>query len=127
MKWMRHLPVKTAQAAWPLVQRFNKHFERRTHQPSWAPEPLLKSREKSFPTLGWPRETDSLCPRCVKEVRTDILSGRRALSELIDGKPGEVRARILERDGQILMEKTCERHGTVTDVMAIDPEFLRRI
>lgn len=119
--------VRAAQAAWPLMRWLNTKFERRSFQPGWAPAPLAKSRERSFPQLGWPRETDSLCPRCVKEVREEILSGRKKLTELCDGKPGEVRARIIERDGKILMEKECEKHGVISDVMAIDPEFLRRI
>ena len=62
-------------------------------------------------------------PTLRQEVRSDILSGRKDLSELTTGKPGEVRARIIERDGKILMEKGCEKHGTFTDVMAIDPGF----
>lgn len=119
--------VRAAQATWPLMKWLNTRFERPGFQPSWAPAPLAKSRERSFPQLGWPRETDSLCPRCVKEVRTEILSGRKKLTELCDGKPGEVRARIVERDGQIVMEKECPKHGPLSDVMAIDPEFLRRI
>ncbi|HEY8038440.1 MAG TPA: radical SAM protein [Polyangiaceae bacterium] len=88
---------------------------------------MPKRRERTFPQLGWPRETDSLCPRCVKEVRTQILSGERALSSLVDGKPGEIRARIVEQDGQVKMVKTCPTHGRFEDVMAIDPAFLRRI
>lgn len=119
--------VRAAQAAWPLIKWMNTQFERPAFQPNWAPAPLAKSRERTFPQLGWPRETDSLCPRCVKEVREEILSGRKKLTELCDGKPGEVRARIIERDGQILMEKECPKHGLLSDVMAIDPEFLRRI
>lgn len=116
-----------ARAAWPLVARFNAAFERPSPKPTWAPAPLQKRRERSFPQLGWPRETDSLCPRCVKEVRAQILSGERALSTLVDGKPGEIRAHIVEEDGQVKMIKTCPTHGRFEDVMAIDPAFLRRI
>ena len=84
---------RTARAAWPLVQRYNRAFERPSPHPAWAPRPLPKRRERSMPQLGWPRETDSLCPRCVKDVRASILSGERDLSTLIDGKPGEIRAK----------------------------------
>src|SRR5262249_50694423 len=118
---------RSAHAAWPLVQRYNRAFERPSPQPKWAPSPLLKRRERSFPELGWPRETDSLCPRCVKEVRTQILTGEKDISTLIDGKPGEVRATILEEDGVLKMVKTCAAHGRVEDVMSIDPAFTRRI
>src|SRR5580658_132592 len=79
---------RMAKAVWPLVQTANRAFERPSPHPSWAPAPLLKRRERSFPQLGWPRETDSLCPRCVKEVRTAVMNGERELSTLTRGKPG---------------------------------------
>src|SRR5580704_12821382 len=118
---------RSARAAWPLVRGYNRAFQRPSPHPPWAPGPLLKRRERSMPQLGWPRETDSLCPRCVKDVRTAILSGERDLSTLIDGKPGEIRATILEEDGQVKMVKTCDVHGRFEDVMSMDPAFLRRI
>src|SRR5262245_37170518 len=127
MSLIQHLPVRLARAAWPLVSRLNQTFERPAPQPGWAPARLLKSREKTFPQLGWPRTTDSLCPRCVKQVREEILSGRRQLSELTTGKPGEIKAEIREEDGRIIMDKTCPEHGRFIDVMAIDPSFLQRI
>src|SRR5207237_394037 len=124
---LEKLACSTARVAWPLVKRYNARFERPGKQPKWAPAPLLKRRERSFPQLGWPRTTDSLCPRCVKDARTAILDGKRALSELIEGKPGEIRADIVEENGQIVMKKSCPTHGSFTDVMAIDPEWMARI
>jgi uncharacterized radical SAM superfamily Fe-S cluster-containing enzyme len=124
---LERLAATTAKAAWPAVKFYNAKFERPSAQPAWAPAPLLKRRERTFPQLGWPRTTDSLCPRCVKEVRTAIFDGTRSFSELIDGKPGEIKAEILEEDGKIVMKKTCQRHGTFTDVMAMDPDWLKRI
>ena len=127
LRLAERLASGAAKAAWPLVQRFNKAFERPAPSPSWAPGPLLKRRERTFPTFGWPRETDSLCPSCVKEVRAEILSGRRAVSDLIDEKPGEVRASIVLEDGVVKMKKSCPKHGAVEDVISIDPKFLERI
>ena len=118
---------RAAEAAWPLVQKYNVTFERPSPQPGWAPAPLMKRREKTFPQLGWPRKTDSLCPKCVKEVRTEILSGERDVSYLVDGKPGEISAMIVERDGKLLMVKECDKHGRFEDVMSIDPVFTSRI
>ena len=117
----------TANALWPLIRAYNTKFERPSPQPKWAPAPLLKRRERTFPPLGFPRETDSLCPQCVKEARAEILSGRADVRLLIDGKPGEVRARIEERDDQIVMTKSCAKHGAVDDVISVDPAFTRRI
>ncbi|HEX2568444.1 MAG TPA: radical SAM protein [Polyangia bacterium] len=119
--------AETARAAWPLIKKFNEKFERPGVKPDWAPAPLLKSRERTFPQLGWPRTTDSLCPRCVKETRDGIIDGKIPLETLIEGKPGEIKARIVEKDGEIRMEKDCPIHGHFSDVMAIDPAFLARI
>ncbi|HSQ66245.1 MAG TPA: radical SAM protein, partial [Polyangiaceae bacterium] len=118
---------RATQAAWPLVQKLNRTFERPSPQPAWAPRPLLKRREKTFPQLGWPRQTDSLCPKCVKEVRADILDGVKELSTLIDGKPGEIKALITEQDGKLVMIKECKKHGRFEDVMSIDMAFTDRI
>jgi uncharacterized radical SAM superfamily Fe-S cluster-containing enzyme len=124
---LERLASGAARKLWPLVQRYNTRFERPSPRPSWAPGPLLKRRERSFPQLGWPRETDSLCPRCVKETRTAILDGRKDLSELVHGKPGEIRASIVEVEGQVWMKKTCAKHGEFSDLMALDAQWLARI
>jgi uncharacterized radical SAM superfamily Fe-S cluster-containing enzyme len=116
-----------ADALWPAVRAYNRRFEQPSPHPKWAPAPLLKKRERTFPPLGWPRETDSLCPVCVKEVRAEVLSGRAEVRSLVDGKPGEVRARIDERDGTLVMTKTCPRHGTFEDLLSIDTAFTARI
>src|SRR5258708_28668122 len=91
-----------ANSIWPLIRAYNTRFERPSPQPKWAPAPLLKKRERSFPPLGWPRETDSLCPECVREIRTSILDGRTDLRVLIDGQPGQVRATIAEQAGPLM-------------------------
>ena len=121
---LEKVAVSATQKVWPLVKKWNSAFERQGARAKWAPAPLLKSRERTFPPLGWPRTTDSLCPKCVKEAREAILSGEADLQLLVDGKPGEIKADIVLRDGKIVMEKTCDKHGFFSDVMAIDPDFL---
>jgi uncharacterized radical SAM superfamily Fe-S cluster-containing enzyme len=116
-----------ANLAWHAFQAVNRRLPYGTFHPRWAPAPLLKTKERSFPQLGFPRETDSLCPQCVKEVREKIVSGASDWRILIEGKPGEIKARIVERDGQVWMEKECARHGRFEDLMAIDSQFLRRM
>src|SRR5881628_3602990 len=116
-----------AHATWHTFQAVNTRLPYGVKQPKWAPAPLMKSRERTFPQLGFPRETDSLCPQCVKEVRDSIVRGESDWRVLIDGKPGEIKAKIVERDNQIWMEKDCARHGHFEDLMAMDAEFLRRM
>jgi uncharacterized radical SAM superfamily Fe-S cluster-containing enzyme len=116
-----------ATGAWHTFQAVNQRVPFRSFQPKWAPAPLLKSHERSFPELGFPRETDSLCPRCVKEVRESIIAGEVDWHVLIDGRPGEVKARIVEENGGIYMKKDCPKHGEFVDLMAIDADFLKRM
>jgi uncharacterized radical SAM superfamily Fe-S cluster-containing enzyme len=114
--------------AWKVFQSVNKRLpEGEAIRPTWAPGPLLKSYERTSPPLGFPRETDSLCPRCVKEVRDAVITGEVALETLMHSHPGELKAQILEEDGKVIMRKTCPKHGEFTDVMATDPKFLERI
>jgi 7,8-dihydro-6-hydroxymethylpterin dimethyltransferase len=119
--------VAGARLTWPALQLINRRATARTFQPKWAPAPLLKSAERSKPQLGWPRSTDSLCPVCVREARARILSGEQSVETLVNEHVGEIRANILERDGKIIVEKTCPMHGTFTDTLAINPAFLERI
>jgi uncharacterized radical SAM superfamily Fe-S cluster-containing enzyme len=116
-----------ARLAWPAFQAINQRIEAKTFQPRWAAAPLMKSHERTKPTFGWPRTTDSLCPTCVREARTRILSGEQAIESLVNEHVGEIPAAILERDGKIIVEKTCPTHGTFTDTLAINPAFLKRI
>ena len=116
-----------ARLLWPAFQAINRRFEGKTFHPKWSAAPLLKSHERSMPQLGWPRTTDSLCPTCVREARTRILSGEQAVESLVNEQVGEIKARIFERDGKVVVEKSCPRHGTFVDTLAINPAFLRRI
>ena len=107
------------------IQYFNNKFQPgATFIPKWSEKPLLKSWEKTKPTLGWPRQTDSLCPECVKEARERIFSGDQDWKALLNEKVGEIKAEIIERDGQVWMVKDCPLHGRFEDIMAIDSRFL---
>ena len=79
------------------------------------------------PPLGWPRETDSLCPVCVREARQEIIDGKRDYKILLNEKVGEIKAQIIERDGKIRMVKDCPLHGHFEDVMAMDPAFFKHL
>src|SRR5215470_15886925 len=68
---------KAASATFNTIQFFNKYNPNPSFTPKWSDKPLLKSWEKTKPTLGWPRQTDSLCPDCVKEAREGIIDGKK--------------------------------------------------
>jgi hypothetical protein len=118
---------RAAGVAWTAFQALNERVPARAFQPAWAPRPLLKSWERSSPRLGWPRTTDSLCPECVKEARRRILAGLDDVEVLVREHVGEIKARILARDGRVVIEKTCPTHGTFTDTLSISEAFLHRI
>src|SRR6476646_8278684 len=116
-----------ANLGWLSLQAINRRVPSGSFQPAWAPRPLLKSGERTSPQLGWPRTTDSLCPTCVRDTRARILSGEQSLESLVNGHVGEIKAHIFERDGKVVIEKTCPLHGTFVDTLAMNPAFLRRL
>jgi tetraether lipid synthase len=118
---------KTASTLFDTFQFINQYHPSPRFTPRWSDKPMLKSWQKTKPQLGWPRETDSLCPGCVKEAREAIIHGNQDWKNLLSAKVGEIKARIIERDGQIWMVKDCPIHGHYEDLMALNPEFLRWI
>src|SRR5437763_539796 len=118
---------KAAGVTFNTVQFFNKYQPNPSFTPKWSDKPLLKSWEKTKPTLGWPRQTDSLCPDCVKEARKAIVHGQKDWRDLMQEKVGEIKAQIIERAGQLWMVKDCPIHGHYEDMMAVDSKFLQWI
>ncbi len=130
-----HKPIKyvekavtiAAKGAWAVFDRVNSINQNPSFTPKWSDKPLLKSYQKSKPPLGWPRSTDSLCPKCVPEIRQQIIDGKLPLEVLMNEKAGEIKAQIIERDGKILMVKDCPVHGHFEDVMAMDTAFFKHL
>src|SRR5271163_1918303 len=130
-----HRPIKyferslsyAAGASWFVFEKLNRIKPNPGFVPKWSDKPLLKSWEKQKPKLGWPRQTDSLCPKCVPEIRNKILDGKLPVEILRNEKVGEIKAEIIERDGKILMVKDCPIHGHFEDVMSIDPAFSQHL
>ncbi|HEY9430228.1 MAG TPA: radical SAM protein [Blastocatellia bacterium] len=133
-----HTPLKyfekalsvAANGAWFVFSRLNRIRPNPSWTPLWSDKPLLKSYQKNRPPLGWPRQTDSLCPGCVRAARVSIIDGIDGgsdLGALLNDKIGEIKATILERDGHILMVKDCPIHGHYEDTLAIDTAFFKHI
>ena len=119
MKYVDQAVCSTATVVFDTVQFFNKYRPGPTFIPKWSDKPLLKSWQKTKPPLGWPRQTDSLCPECVKEARAKIMNGDENWQSLLTEKTGEVKADIIERNGEVWMVKDCPIHGRFEDMMAV--------
>src|SRR5262249_27712997 len=114
-----HKPVKyaekvltyAARGAWAVFEKANSIKPRPSFPPRWSDKPMLKSWEKSKPPLGWPRSTDSLCPKCVPEIRQQIVDGKLPHEILLNEKAGEIKATIFDVDGKTLMGKNGRSNG----------------
>jgi len=116
-----------ANGVWQVFDRLNQIKQNPSFTPKWSDKPLLKSYQKAKPPLGWPRETDSLCPRCIPEIRQRIVDGEVDHKILLNEPVGEIKAKIIERDGKIMMVKECPKHGVFEDLMSIDPAFSKHL
>ena len=125
-KVLEKFVASSAARVWPLMQRLNQLGpDAKPFHPKWSDTPIPRATERTKPPLGWPRETDSLCPKCVKEARSEILRGDADWTKLISEKPGEIKASIVERNGSVLMEKTCPVSVTHCLRQPASREFLR--
>ncbi|HEX8892035.1 MAG TPA: radical SAM protein [Terriglobales bacterium] len=127
IKYVEKAVTVAAKGAWAVFDKVNSINPNPSFTPKWSDKPLLKSYQKSKPPLGWPRSTDSLCPKCVPEIRQQIIDGKLPVEVLMHEKAGEIKAQIIERDGKILMVKDCPEHGHFEDVMAIDTGFFKHL
>src|ERR671915_726276 len=89
-----------ARGAWAVFDKVNQIKQNPSFTPKWSDKPLLKSYQKTKPPLGWPRTTDSLCPKCIPEIRQQIIDGKLPHEILLTEKVGEIKAQVIERDGK---------------------------
>ena len=87
-KYAEKAAVYAAKGAWVVFERLNRISPNAGFTPKWSDKPLLKSWQKEKPPLGWPRTTDSLCPKCVPEIRKQILDGKLPHEVLLNEKVG---------------------------------------
>jgi uncharacterized radical SAM superfamily Fe-S cluster-containing enzyme len=127
IKYVEKAVTVAAKGAWVVFDKLNSINPNPSFTPKWSDKPLLKSYQKSKPPLGWPRTTDSLCPKCVPEIRQQIIDGKLPVEVLMNEKAGEIKAQIIERDGKILMVKDCPIHGHFEDEMAMDTDFFKHL
>ncbi len=127
IKALEKVATYAAKAGWVVFDKVNSINQKPSFTPKWSDKPLLKSYQKTKPPLGWPRTTDSLCPKCIPDLRKRILDGELPVEILKNDKLGEIKAQIIERDGKILMVKECPTHGKFEDVMAMDTAFFKHL
>src|SRR5260370_17840393 len=82
IKYVEKAVTLAAGAAWTLFERFNRIKPNAAFTPKWSDKPLLKSYEKMKPKLGWPRQTDSLCPKLIPAIRHRLTAAALPLATL---------------------------------------------
>ena len=115
-----------AKGTWAVFERLNR-ISRMLRLPQVVRKATAQVLRKIEAAAGLARTTDSLCQKCVPEIRQQILDGKLPYDILLNEKVGEIKAQIVERDGKILMVKECPKHGTFEDVMSVDTEFSRHL
>ena len=115
---------QVADVAWNVVRSINRSLpEGRLPILAWSSSSLKRKRERTFPPLG-PRWTQSVCSKCLLEIRNGILRlPERALTD----ETAVVEAQILEEAGKVLLRKSCDRHGPFEDTLAMDAQFFWRM
>ncbi|HEX7486313.1 MAG TPA: radical SAM protein [Vicinamibacterales bacterium] len=123
--WER-IVTGAASGAWAVLQFGNDLIPRAAPpHPQWAPAAGAQGQSK--PELDLPRTTTSLCPSCVREARGRISAGEVGPETLRTTQPGQIPARIIERDGCIVMQKDCAIHGHFEETLSTNSAFTRRI
>ena len=62
------------------------------------------------------RTTDSLFPTCRRgSPASGSCSSEPSIETLVNEQVGEIKAQIVERNGSVIVEKTCPIVGTFTD------------
>ncbi len=115
-----------ASGAWTALQAGNRLIPGTARRVPWASSPVGAGAQ-SLPELDIPRSTTSLCPVCIRDVRGRIAAGELGPDALRRSQPGQIPARILERNGCIVMEKECPVHGHFEETLSTNPAFTRRI
>src|SRR5580692_10048472 len=117
---------QVADVAWNVAHSINQSLpEGRLPVAAWSNSPLKRKRDRTFPPLG-PRWTQSVCPKCVLEIRDGILHNGLPAHALID-ETAVVDAQVLEEAGRVLLRKSCDRHGPFEDLLASDAQFFWRM
>src|SRR5260221_11130076 len=95
------LVCKTATVTFNSIQYFNKRNPNPAVTPQWSDKPLLKSWEKTKPTLGFPRQTDALYAGCVKEARNELIAVMNDWRDWKSDQNGQIKAKMIDRDVRV--------------------------
>ncbi len=126
-KLQERVLTRVADVAWRVLQAGNWLVPSSPTRPGWLGPEADGTPAPPEPRFELPRQTRSLCPGCVREVRDRIGAGQMGLDQLRRNHPGQIPARILERDGRVVMEKDCPVHGHFEETLSTSAAFTRRI
>jgi hypothetical protein len=88
------------------IQSINKYKPNPSFTPKMVGQSHCSNPGRRASQLSDGRVPPIRCvPNCVIEAREAILSGKKDVSVLINEKVGEIKAQIIERDGQIWMDQ----------------------
>src|SRR2546429_8008278 len=73
---------------------------------------------------GLPAPDRFSLPRLRERSARSDYCGQEDWRDLMSEKVGEIKAQIIERDGQVWMVKDCPLHGHYEDMMAVDSKWL---
>ena len=134
---LESLLTHTASAAWHLVQAGNRLGRGNTRRPRWAPpgDPSARPERGRGAGSGPPpalhaaprndrRSAPTASRTCARASPAGEVGADALRAYVI---PARFPARILERDGRIVIEKTCATHGRFEETLSGNPEFTRRI
>ena len=128
-----HKPVKYfekaitvgANAAWQVFDRVNQISQ----NPFLYPKVVGKAASEELPEVEAAARVAARNRFALSEVHSgDPAEDRRWRNDykiLLNQPVGEIKAKIIERDGKILMVKECAIHGQFEDLMSIDPAFFK--
>ena len=97
-----------ARLAWPVARALARTIPSRTFHPAWAPAPAAQEPRALEAAARMAAHDRLALPDLRKRDAAHASSpASRIVASLVDEHVGEIKAHIVERDGQVVMEKTC--------------------
>ncbi len=116
-----------AKAGWAVFEKLNSISPNASFTPTLVRQAPAEELPEGEAAARLASDDRLALPQVRPEIRQQIIDGKLPHEILLNEKVGEIKAQIIERDGQILMVKDCPIHGHFEDVMSIDPPILQHL